>query len=266
LSTGSVAYGGLLGPRRAGHGGEGVRHHGRVDSYWASSGFSAFGRLSSAVYIAARTGTVDCTAAFDLAAEWLADHPQDPDATELASLSIDCAPASQPRLAEVALRLLATADFCPGFAEEPGWLACLEDAMRLVNRDVAATGIGRACRLRVYDENLGRGGNAYVETWDGYNGSAQGVFPESGADPVSGLVAVAEDAQDAIMHSLWAAWPMCPVHRLGVHAREHEGTGVWWCPGGGHAVAVIGEFPSLAGACGAPLVDSGLRGSARMRS
>jgi hypothetical protein len=41
-------------------------------------------------------------------------------------------------MAEVALRLLATANFCPGFKEEPGRLACREDAMRLVNRDVAA--------------------------------------------------------------------------------------------------------------------------------
>ncbi len=83
---------------------------------------------------------MDCTAAFDLATSWLAESPQDPDAAELAAPSAECAEASQPRMAEVALRLLAAANFWPGFREEPGWLACLEDAMRLVNRDVAATG------------------------------------------------------------------------------------------------------------------------------
>src|ERR1700722_14424650 len=114
--------------------------------------YAALDRLSSAVYMAARAGAVDCAVAFDLAASWLEECPQDPDAAELAALSLECRQASQPRMAEVALRLLATADFCPGFKEEPGWLACLEDAMRVVNRDVAATGIRGPCRLRVHDE------------------------------------------------------------------------------------------------------------------
>lgn len=214
-----------------------VRHDGDVDDY------AAFDRLSRAVYIAARAGAVDCTAAFDLAASWLGERPQDPDATELAMLSVECAEASQPRMAEIALSLLATADFCPGFGEEPGWLACLEDAMRLVNRDMAATGIRHPCQLRVYDDELTRSGNAYVETWDGWTGTAQGVYPVSGADPVQALVAVAEDAQDALMHALWATWPVCPTHRLGVHARDHEKAAVWWCAGdGGHAVTAIGEW------------------------
>jgi hypothetical protein len=168
--------------------------------------------------------------------------PQDPDAMELATLSLECRQASQPRMAEVALRLLATANFRPGFKEEPGWLACLEDAMRLVNRDVAATGVGRACKLRVHDEGLNWSVNAYVETGDGYTGVAQGIYPASGADPVSALVDVAEDAQDALMHALFAAWPVCPVHRLGAHARDQEDA-VWWCSGdGGHAVTAIGEW------------------------
>jgi hypothetical protein len=207
--------------------------------------YTAFDRLSSAVYIAARAGAVDGTAAFDLATSWLAERPQDPDARELAWLSVECTEASQPRMAEVALRLLATANFCPGFKEEPGWPAALEDAMRLVNRDVAATGVRRPCQLRVDDDDLTRDGNAYVETWDGYTGTAQGIYPISGADPVSALVAVADDAQDALMHALWAAWPVCPIHRLGVHARDHEEAVVWWCAGdGGHAVAAIGEWQS----------------------
>jgi hypothetical protein len=218
-----------------------VRHHGGVDDC------EDFDRLSSAVYIAARAGAVDCTAAFDLAASWLEERPQDPDATELATLSIECAQASRPRMAEVALRLLATTEFYPGFKGEPGWLACLEDAMRLVNRDAAATGIRRPCRLRVHDdEGANWSVNAYVETWDGYTGIAEGVYPASGADLVSALVAVAGDAQDALMHALFATWPVCPVHRLGAHARDHEEAAVWWCSGdGGHAATPIGRWQGL---------------------
>jgi hypothetical protein len=204
---------------------------------------AAFDRLSSAVYIAARAGVLDCAAAFDLAAAWLQERPQDPDATELAALSVECARASQPRMAEAALRLLATADFRPGFKEEPGWLACLEDAMRLVNRDAAASGVSRPCRLRVHEEGLNWSANAYVETWDGYRGIAQGIYPASGADPVSALVDVADDAQDALMHALFATWPVCPAHQLGAHAQEHEAAAVWWCSGGcGHAVTAIGQW------------------------
>ena len=213
-----------------------VPHHGGVDDR------TDFGRLSSPVYIAARAGAVDCTAAFDLATSWLAESPQDPDATELAALSAECTEASQPRMAEVALRLLEAAGFSPGFTEEPGWLASLEDAMRLVNRDVAATGV-RPCRLRVRDVELTWSSNAYVEAWNGFYANSDNIFPEDGSDPVSALVAVAEDAQDALMHALFAAWPVCPVHRLGAHPRDHEEAAVWWCSGdGGHAVTAIGEW------------------------
>jgi hypothetical protein len=204
---------------------------------------AAFGRLAKTVYIAARAGAVDCTDAFDLATSKLEVSPLDPDAAELALLSLECAEASQPRIAEVALSLLAAAGFDPGFAEEPGWLVRLEDAMRLVNRDLAATGLHRRCRLRIRESEPGRSGNAYVEAWDGHTGIAQGVYPASGADPVSALIAVADDAQDAVMHALCAAWPVCPVHQFGVHAEGHDEAAVWWCAGdGGHAVAAIGEW------------------------
>jgi hypothetical protein len=71
--------------------------------------YAAFDRLCRTVYLAARAGAVDCTAAFDLAAARLEVSPLDPDATELALLSLECAEATQPRMAEVALGLLATA-------------------------------------------------------------------------------------------------------------------------------------------------------------
>ena len=198
------------------------------------------------MYVAARAGAVDCTDAFDLAVAVLESRPSDHDATELAALSADCLPGNRPRMAELAGALVAAVGFEPGFAEEPRWLARLEDAMGLVNRDLAATGQAHGCRLRVHDDKPGRSGNAYAESWDGHTGTSVGVFPDSGADPVSAMVAVAEDAQDAVMHTLWSPWPVCPAHRLGVHARAHNGAGVWWCAGaGGHAVAAIGAWPAL---------------------
>ena len=116
--------------------------------------------------------------------------------------------------------------------------------MSVVNRDVGATGVGHPCQLRVrVDEMLSSGGNAYVETQDRYTSASGGIFPASGADPLTALVAVADDAQEALMEALWEAWPVCPAHRLGVHARDHEQRAVWWCTGdGGHAVAAIGEW------------------------
>ena len=39
-------------------------------------------------------------------------------------------------------------------------------------------------------------------------------------------------------------WPLCAEHGLGLHAEVHDGTAVWWCRLGGHAVAPIGELGS----------------------
>lgn len=89
-----------------------------------------FERLAGTVYVAARAGAVDCTDAFDLAASTLKLGGGIPEATELASLSLECTQGGRRRMAEVALRMLAAVNFNPGFAEEPGWLAGLEDACK----------------------------------------------------------------------------------------------------------------------------------------
>jgi hypothetical protein len=91
-------------------------------------------------------------------------------------------------------------------------------------------------------------------TWEGSRNAAVdaraansiswGIFPEAGKDPVTALAAVADDAQDAVMHSIWEAWPTCPEHLLGVHSRAHDGAAVWWCRiDGGHVVARVGHLP-----------------------
>ncbi|MCY1145725.1 hypothetical protein OWR29_47660 [Actinoplanes sp. Pm04-4] len=203
----------------------------------------AFDRLCRTVYVAGRAGVVGCADAFDLAASLLTARPADRDVSELASLSIGCEQTSRPRMAELALTVLEAIEFVPGFSEEPLWLARIEDALRLVNQDLAASGLCQTCLLRVQEDGPGLTGNAYIETWNGHTGTGQGIFPASGADPVTALTAVAEDAQDAVMQALWSVWPACPVHQIGVNARDRAKAAVWWCAGdGGHSVTAIGEW------------------------
>jgi hypothetical protein len=213
-----------------------VPDHGGVDHE------EAFDRLCRRVYAGARAGAPDPTDTFDLAAAVLDVRPADQAATELASLSVDGVPASRPRMVELSDTLLGVVCSELGLSEEPGRLVRLDDAMRLVNQDLAASGL-RSCRLRFMDSDPRLEFNRHAESWDGNFGTSSGVPSHAGADAVSALVAVAEDVQDAVMHTIWTAWPVCPVHRLGTHAREHHGTAVWWCTGdGGHAAAAIGEW------------------------
>ena len=112
--------------------------------------------------------------------------------------------------------------------------------MRIVNQDVAATGLPGTCRLEVpaWSER-----NAYVLTWDDYTDCDQGISPGWYRDAVGALMDVADDAQGAIMESTMQAWPVCPWHHLGTHVEEHDGAAVWWCKGNdGHVVAAIGRW------------------------
>ncbi|WP_433796230.1 hypothetical protein [Actinoplanes sp. CA-252034] len=200
-------------------------------------------RLCRRVYFGAQDVAVDRADAFDLAGLVLASWPGDQDATELASMSIDYTRADWSRMAELALALLAAIRFEPAFPQEPGWLLGLEDAMRLVNHDLAASGLSQGCRLRFREWGDGLGGTVYAQSWAGDAGTGSGIPADAGADPVSAVVAVADDAQDAVVHTIWSAWPLCPVHRFGVHVREHDGAGVWWCTGdGGHVAAAVGRW------------------------
>ena len=118
-------------------------------------------------------------------------------------------------------------------------LAALEEALEIVKADLRACGLPDAVRLYTWDGSP----NVAVDAWAA-NSTGGGICPAAGKDPVTALAAVADDAQDAVMHSVWGAWPTCPEHRLGVHAREHDGAAVWWCSSvGGHAVTRVGQWP-----------------------
>jgi hypothetical protein len=195
-------------------------------------------RLCRRLYRSLRDGAVDREAAFGLSAGVLADDPSDEKAAAAAALAV--ADGADPALLAAAAReLLASLPFQPDFDDEPGWLAALEEALEIVKADLRASGLPDTVRLYTWDGSP----NAGVDAWAA-NSSGVGISPEAGKDPVTALVIVADEAQDAIMHSVWGAWPACPEHGLGVHAREHDGAAVWWCATGGHAVARIGQWPT----------------------
>jgi hypothetical protein len=99
------------------------------------------------------------------------------------------------RLAEAVRHVLAGC-FHPGFTEEPGWLAALEDALEVVNADMRTSGLPGTGHLYLMEGN----GNAWVEVWDRYNSHGFGCYPQSGSDPVTALVTVAEKAAEGEEH------------------------------------------------------------------
>jgi ABC-type branched-subunit amino acid transport system substrate-binding protein len=188
------------------------------------------------LYRSVRDGSVDPAAAFDLGADVLRDYPADERAAKVAALALDQDAA--PALLAAAVRALLAEHFQPTFDDEPGWFAALEEALETVKADLRASGLPDAVRLYSWEGST----NVGVDAWAA-NSTGGGIFPEEGRDPVLALASVADDVQDAVMHSIWGAWPTCPVHRLGVHADLHDGAAVWWCrSGGGHVVAPVGQL------------------------
>jgi hypothetical protein len=182
-----------------------------------------------------RDGFVDREAAFDLSADILLDWPVDKQAAKVAALALD--EGAAPALL-AAVRALLAEHFDPTFDDEPEWLTALEEALEIVKVDLRASGLPDTVRLWTWEGST----NVGVDAWAA-NSTSGGIFPQEGKDPVTALAAVADDAQDAVMHSIWGAWPTCPAHRVGVHVRAHDGAAVWWCrSGGGHAVARVGQL------------------------
>ena len=202
------------------------------------TGQSKFEHYADTTYAGVRDGAVDREAAFDLACLGLEDDPLSDAARELAEASTT--DGNEERLVEAARRFLDDFGYEPGFDVDPERLANAERAMEAVRADIRATGLTGTVRLVFPDWSPS---NAFVETWDGHLGSGSGIYPSECRAPVTALVAVADDAQDSLMETIWAAWPVCPVHALGTHPQERDGAGVWWCGGGGgHAVAPIGRW------------------------
>jgi hypothetical protein len=201
-------------------------------------------RHLDALYLAVRDGgTVDRQAAFDIAMNELEYRPLQVEARELAEASV--ADDDGTRLASAAMALLDACGYGPGFEQEPERFARLERALDAVRADMRATSLTGEVRLVRPDRIPG---NVAVETWAGDRGWTSGIFPSDATDDLSALVAVAEQARQAILESLryqstGRVWPACPAHGPGTSPTARHSDGVWWCNSGdGHVAAEIGHW------------------------
>jgi hypothetical protein len=200
-------------------------------------------RRRDMLYVAVRDGVlVDRQAAFDVAMSELEYFPLHAEARELAEASV--AGDDETRLVSAAAAFLEASGYEPRFEQAPERFARLERALDTVRADMRATGLTGEVRLVRPDGTP----NAAVETWAGDTGWTGGIFFSDAADDLSALVAVAEQARQAIMESpqyqsTGRVWPACPTHGLGTSPEARHGTGVWWCSGGhGHVSAEIGRW------------------------
>jgi hypothetical protein len=195
------------------------------------------------LYVAVRDGVaVDRQVSFDIAMSELEYFPLHARARELAEASVT--DGDEIRLASAAAAFLEASGYEPGFEQAPERFARLERALDAVRADLRATGLTGEVSLVRPDWTP----NAVVETWTGDTGWTGGIFSSDAADDLSALVAVADQARQAIMESLGyqstgSVWPACPAHGLGTLPEARNGAGVWWCDeGDGHAPAEIGHW------------------------
>jgi hypothetical protein len=204
---------------------------------------SAWDRLAAQAYAGARDGNLSPDAAFDFASflmDWAAPNAL---FLELAEASVE---GNHPgRLAGLARQALDAVDYVPDFTVEPELVVALERVLAVVVQDLRATGLHGQARFVVRED--GAPGHAYFQ-YDGSYASTGGLASSDvagGRNPADVLVLVADELQDAVMDSLCAAWPVCPTHKFGAHARVADNNAVWWCSGSqGHTVAPIGRWGS----------------------
>ncbi|MFF4987007.1 hypothetical protein ACFY19_07440 [Streptosporangium saharense] len=194
----------------------------------------AAGELGAHIYTALRDGGLEADLLVELAC-LMEERGVSTSATRelLERLAVELTAADLVRLGEA---LLDETGFRPTFAMEPGLLAPFEEALKVVERDVRASGIAGTLQMVLPDWDVM--GMAWVE----FEGTCQGncIRPEDDA-----LWSVADATQEAVMERIWRVWPVCPTHDLGLHADTEDGTVVWRCEGDGtHTVAPVGELPS----------------------
>jgi hypothetical protein len=195
-------------------------------------------RLAHQIYAELRAGQVGQQTAFDFALLVMDTGSRGPAATELAALAVEG--GNRERIAELARQVLADIGFEPDFTDEPGWLDVFQRALAILQADLLATGLNGAAGMVMHE---GSDVPAVLITFRGNRGSTSGMPPAEGSNPLDALVAVADELQDAVVHDLMSAWPLCPVHRYGGHSRAHENAAVWWCNGSsGHVIAPIGRL------------------------
>ncbi|MFE7550094.1 hypothetical protein [Streptomyces gardneri] len=135
---------------------------------------------------------------------------------------------------------------------QPGEYPLWEEALELVNRDLAAT-LPEQEPLRLTGFPPWEEGEAEYVYVALANGESQGncLEPGSADSPALALAAVADAAQETVSELLWQAWPVCGEHGIGMHPQEADGQVGWWCAGGksarepAHVRAAVGALGSL---------------------
>ncbi|MFC4112346.1 hypothetical protein [Nonomuraea zeae] len=196
------------------------------------------GELGGRIYTALRAGHLDAEPLVELACLLEELEVSTPATREI--LERPLAQLASTDLTALGGRLLKGINFQPTFALDPSLWRTLEQALEVLERDVRATGL--TGELRLVRPDWDSIGHAWVE----FRGSCQGngIWPSEGGDPVGALASVAEAGQEVIMETIWAAWPVCPVHDLGAHPAFEHHRPVWRCVGAGsHTVAPVGQLP-----------------------
>ncbi|MGW3361615.1 hypothetical protein ACWDOR_01575 [Streptosporangium canum] len=208
-----------------------MHHYGQADEL-----DQVVDELSARIYTALRDGGLDAEPLVELAClteEWDVSTPVTRELLERPAAELTAADLT--RLGEA---LLDDVGFGPTFALEPGLLAPMEEALKVVERDVRAAGITGTLRMIVPD--WGAMGMARVE----FRGICHGNGLGPGGDAQWVLRDVADATQDVVVEATWKMWPACPVHDRGLLAELENEIAVWRCTSGGtHTVAPVGELP-----------------------
>ncbi|AQZ67229.1 hypothetical protein BKM31_42415 [[Actinomadura] parvosata subsp. kistnae] len=196
--------------------------------------------LTGHIYTALRDGGLDAEPVLELACsleEWGVSTPATQELLERPAARLP--PADLTRLGE---SLLRDTGFEPTFALEPRMWDVLEQALKVVERDVRAAEITGTLRLITHDRD--DNGHAWVEFQGGYwSNHGTSIPPIAGGDVQGALACVADATQEVIMELTWKVWPVCATHDRGLRAELVHGIAVWRCTGDGtHTVAPIGEL------------------------
>jgi hypothetical protein len=202
-------------------------------------------QLAAEAYVGARDGDLSPDVAFDLASfllEWAAPTPA---FSELADAALDRAaqPDDTRHLAELARQALRAVGYAPDFRLAPELLSAIAEPVEHLTADLRATGLTGQVHLRLPDDDP-----RPTSVWFGYEHSAAHTSGLTSFDalyqtPADLLTMVAGEVQDAVMHSVWGAWPVCPAHYRGVHPALTDSAAAWQCSaGGGHVISPIGQW------------------------
>jgi hypothetical protein len=140
-------------------------------------------------------------------------------------------------LTRLGKRLLRDTGFEPTFALDPSLWVALEQALKVVERDVRNAGT-----LRLVIPDWDESAHARVEFRGRCHGN--GIRPIEADNAQWALTSVADAAQEVIVETIWDMWPVCSAHNRGLRPElEHE-IAVWRCASAGsHTFARVGELP-----------------------